>query len=545
MDEEKMREEEIRLFGQVRSFIECTEHIQGNMYVSQWKGSVLDSVVGAFLTQNVSDISSSSSFLSLMANFPLKENVAEQDRKRTRGQKMANARNLLGKGKKSKDFGWHSLKNEAYFNGYKYEETDENKDSLDWEAVRCAEVGEISDTIKTRGQSNVMAARIKGFLNRLFRECGSLDLEWLRFIPPDETKNFLLSIEGLGLKSVECIRLLTLKQLAFPVDTNVARISVRLGWVPITLPENNQLHELENYPKREDIQKYLWSYLHQLDQHILYLLHYKMITFGKVFCTKKNPNCYSCPMKGECKHFASAHVSGASEEGGCRQLVHTDMEDIFKQEENKFAHQNMTRDTKNKHVSSLRTMHDAYVLPDSHPLLEGMDRREYADPCPYLLHVWTPETCNDNAHLSTTQESEIFKGTILIPCRTATRGRFPLNGTYFQANEVFADDETTQNPIIFRRNLIQNLERTIIYTGNSTRGMYKEQSLEKIFTCFKNGFICTRAYDRRTGSPKPIPGILHKRGSKTPKRTKGQVKEAKNTPKDRETILDVRQNMIK
>ncbi|WOL13628.1 DEMETER-like protein 2 isoform X5 [Canna indica] len=342
MDEEKRREEEKRLFGQVHSFIECTEHIQGNRYASKWKGSVLDSVVGAFLTQNVSDISSSSSFLSLMANFPLKENVAEQDGKRMRGQKIANARNLLGKGKKIKDFGWHSLKNEAYFNGYKYEETDENRDSLDWEVVQCPEVWEISDTIKTRGQSNVMVVRIKGFLNRLFSECGSLDLEWLRFIPPDETK---------------------------------------------------------------------------------YLLHYKMITFGKVFCTKKNPNCYSCPMKGECKYFASAHVSGASE-GGCRQLVHTDMEDLFKQEENKFALQNMipliisteatpTRDTKNNHVLSLRTMHDAYVLPDSHPLLEGMDRREYADPCPYL-HVWTPETCNDNAHLSPTQEPEpeIFKGTI-------------------------------------------------------------------------------------------------------------------------------------
>ncbi|WOL13570.1 hypothetical protein Cni_G22340 [Canna indica] len=84
------------------------------------------------------------------------ENVAEHDGKRTLGQKMANARNLLGKGKKSKDFGWLSLKNEVYFNGYKYEKMDENRDSLAWE-----DVGEISDTIKTRGQSNVMAVRIK------------------------------------------------------------------------------------------------------------------------------------------------------------------------------------------------------------------------------------------------------------------------------------------------------------------------------------------------------------------------------------------------
>lgn len=31
-------------------------------------------------------------------------------------------------------------------------------------------------------------------------------------------REFLLSIKGLGLKSVECVRLLTLHQLAFPVS---------------------------------------------------------------------------------------------------------------------------------------------------------------------------------------------------------------------------------------------------------------------------------------------------------------------------------------
>lgn len=77
----------------------------------------------------------------------------------------------------------------------------------------------------------------------------------------------------MGLKSVECVRLLTLHHLAFPVslnsvinvfnlhdkfadvvgicklykvDTNVGRIAVRLGWVPLRpLPESLQLHLLE------------------------------------------------------------------------------------------------------------------------------------------------------------------------------------------------------------------------------------------------------------------------------------------------------------
>ncbi|KAG6479978.1 hypothetical protein ZIOFF_063455 [Zingiber officinale] len=41
----------------------------------------------------------------------------------------------------------------------------------------------------------------------------------------------------------------------------------------------------------------------------IYELHYQMITFGKVFCTKNKPNCNACPMRGECKHFASAFAS--------------------------------------------------------------------------------------------------------------------------------------------------------------------------------------------------------------------------------------------
>ncbi|GFY93445.1 demeter-like 1 [Actinidia rufa] len=140
---------------------------------------------------------------------------------------------------------WDSLRLQAEAKG-KRERTAGTMDSLDYEAVRCADVGEIADTIKERGMNNMLAERMKDFLNRLVREHGSIDLEWLRDVPPDQAKEYLLSMRGLGLKSVECVRLLTLHHLAFPVDTNVGRIAVRLGWVPLQpLPESLQLHLLE------------------------------------------------------------------------------------------------------------------------------------------------------------------------------------------------------------------------------------------------------------------------------------------------------------
>ncbi|KAI7741493.1 hypothetical protein M8C21_000189, partial [Ambrosia artemisiifolia] len=298
------------------------------------------------------------------------------------------------------------------------------------------------------------------------------------------------------------------------VDTNVGRIAVRLGWVPLqALPESLQLHLLELYPVQESIQKYLWPRLCKLDQKTLYELHYQMITFGKVFCTKTKPNCNACPMRGECRHFASAFASarlalpapeasiaGSTENRTGRnpigmidlpstsnqpnqlsqiQICNTvieepaipgpivevpatpgptvevpatpgpivemptspepeqiqqetfDIEDFSgDNEEIPMIKLNIEEFTQNlqtymerhmelgegdlskalvaltpeaasiptpklKNVSQLRTEHQVYELPDSHPLLEGcrkfqLDTRETDDPSPYLLAIWTP-----------------------------------------------------------------------------------------------------------------------------------------------------------
>ncbi|KAL6493763.1 hypothetical protein OROGR_032098 [Orobanche gracilis] len=49
--------------------------VQGDRRFSKWKGSVVDSVIGVFLTQNVSDHLSSSAFMSLAAKFPSKNST--------------------------------------------------------------------------------------------------------------------------------------------------------------------------------------------------------------------------------------------------------------------------------------------------------------------------------------------------------------------------------------------------------------------------------------------------------------------------------------
>ncbi|XXG80097.1 hypothetical protein AAC387_Pa09g1038 [Persea americana] len=113
-----------------------------------------------------------------------------------------------------------------------------------------------------------------------------------------------------------------------------------------------------------------------------------------------------------------------------------------------------------KNINCLRTEHQVYELPDTHPLLAKLDRREPDDTCAYLLAIWTPGetaqsiqppeidctsqnsgnicskktcfTCNNMRGAN----AQTVTGMLLIPCRTAMTGRFPLHGTHFQVNEV-------------------------------------------------------------------------------------------------------------
>nr|XP_043614355.1 transcriptional activator DEMETER-like [Erigeron canadensis] len=543
---------------------------------------------------------------------------------------MPNGKKGNAEDEKKKAFDWDSLRRDVLLNFEKRERSKDAKDSLDYEALRSAHVSEISDAIRERGMNNMLADRIKDFLDRLVRDHGSIDLEWLRDAPPDKAKDYLLSIRGLGLKSVECVRLLTLHHLAFPVDTNVGRIAVRLGWVPLQpLPESLQLHLLEMYPVLESIQKYLWPRLCKLDQLTLYELHYQMITFGKVFCTKSKPNCNACPMRAECRHFASAFASARLALPGPEEMrmvgsdapyaTHTtppvisrpmplppaennyskdaqflcepiieepktpepetvelsisDIEDQYydddddiptiKLDMNEFT-MNLQKmqdsmeiqgdmskalvalnpqaasipTPKLKNVSRLRTEHQVYELPDSHPILEGLYKREPDDPSHYLLAIWTPgETANSmqppergceaqesgmlcdrttcfSCNCIREANSQVVRGTILMPCRTAMRGSFPLNGTYFQVNEMFADHASSLNPIEVPRSWIWNLPRRTVYFGTSVSTIFKGLTTQEIQQCFWRGFVCVRGFDQKTRSPRPLMARLHFPASK-------------------------------
>lgn len=77
------------------------------------------------------------------------ENAATSKSKRKRVQKD-----------KKQEVNWDKLREQAEING-KREKTSSTMDSLDWDAVRCADVNEIAETIKERGMNHMLAERIK------------------------------------------------------------------------------------------------------------------------------------------------------------------------------------------------------------------------------------------------------------------------------------------------------------------------------------------------------------------------------------------------
>jgi endonuclease-3 len=157
-----------------------------------------------------------------------------------------------------------------------------------WEQVRDAPAREIEKAIRVCGLSQQKAPRIKQALQHIARQRGELSLDFLREMPIDEARQWLMSIEGVGPKTAAIVLLFALQRPAFPVDTHVHRVTGRLGLIaPKTGAD--RAHEI----------------LEALVPTELYLpFHLNLITHGRQVCHARKPQCEVCVLRRQCRYYA-------------------------------------------------------------------------------------------------------------------------------------------------------------------------------------------------------------------------------------------------
>jgi endonuclease-3 len=156
-----------------------------------------------------------------------------------------------------------------------------------WEEVRDADGTEVVDAIRSAGLANQKGPRIQAVLRGITAERGDLDLRFLRGMPPDDVRRWLLNFNGVGPKTAAIVMLFSLGMPAFPVDTHVYRVTGRLGLRPEKLSEEAAHSLLER----------LFPPDTYVDAHL------NLIRHGRQICLARRPLCRECVLRDLCNYW--------------------------------------------------------------------------------------------------------------------------------------------------------------------------------------------------------------------------------------------------
>ena len=102
-----------------------------------------------------------------------------------------------------------------------------------------------------------------------------------------KTKEELVRLPGVGIKTANVVLAECYKVPAIAVDTHVSRVSIRLGLAK----EGDEPGEIERKLER----------MIPRDRHIK--SHHQLIFLGRRICHARNPRCEDCPLSVRCRYF--------------------------------------------------------------------------------------------------------------------------------------------------------------------------------------------------------------------------------------------------
>ncbi len=170
-----------------------------------------------------------------------------------------------------------------------------------WAQVRDAPTGAIAREIRSSGLSLQKAPWIRAALRDITRARGRIELDFLKEMPAQDAKKWLMQIAGVGPKTASIVLLFAFQKPLFPVDTHINRIARRLGWVPVNASPEKTHEILEPL----------------IPERAHYRLHVNLIRFGREICIARTPRCEICPLTDLCLYYKESRAArtGAKKRG--------------------------------------------------------------------------------------------------------------------------------------------------------------------------------------------------------------------------------------
>ena len=158
-------------------------------------------------------------------------------------------------------------------------------------ALADADQPTLAETISGAGLYNQKSTRLIALAEFVVETYGGADGfdEFVTEAPPDEVRETLLELNGVGPKTADCVLLFSGgRDGVFPVDTHVHRIARRMGLAPADAD-----HEAVRSALEADVPGEKCGFGHTA-----------MIQFGREYCRARKPACLddpeACPLADRC-----------------------------------------------------------------------------------------------------------------------------------------------------------------------------------------------------------------------------------------------------
>ncbi|MCC6614312.1 MAG: endonuclease III [Anaerolineae bacterium] len=156
-----------------------------------------------------------------------------------------------------------------------------------WDAVMEAPVEAVVEAIKPAGLANQKAPRIQEVLRRIYADRGELSIDFLNDLELEEARKWLVDLDGVGPKTAAIVLCFAFNRPAFPVDTHIHRVGLRIGFIPPKMSADKAHTYMEAIIPPEDY----------------YPFHLQMIWHGRQVCQARRPACERCPLTDQCDYY--------------------------------------------------------------------------------------------------------------------------------------------------------------------------------------------------------------------------------------------------